>query len=80
MLTPHGLAYMADARTFLLHPGVDHPFKRSNAISTLGAIKAFIPVHLLILSATNVYKVAFSSLIGVYCNILASDLLDGFIL
>ena len=53
MVTPHGLAKLTDARMFGLHPGIDHPFKGGHAVSTMSAIKAFEPVHILVLSADD---------------------------
>src|SRR6266702_3203843 len=83
MVTPHGLASMTDARMFGLHPGIDHPFKGGHAVSTLSAIKAFEPVHILVLSAQQSnctlcrqHDCFSSTLIGDYCIMLVSNLLD----
>jgi hypothetical protein len=45
MVSSHCLAHVPNARTLHLHPGIDHCFQRRCAIPTLGAIKAFKPVH-----------------------------------
>lgn len=49
MLTAYTLAHMPDTWMFLLHPGIDHGFKSGHTIATLRAIKAFKPVHRVIL-------------------------------
>lgn len=49
----HTLTHVPNARMVFLHPDIDHSLKRSHAIPTLGAIKAFKPVQFLILSTSN---------------------------
>jgi hypothetical protein len=50
MIGAHALAHMANTWVLLLHPGVDHRFQRYHIIAALGTIKAFKPVHRLLLS------------------------------
>src|SRR5579884_781331 len=45
MFPSHGLAHVPNARPLRLHPCIDHRFQSGHTITTLGAIKAFKPVH-----------------------------------
>jgi hypothetical protein len=53
VIAAHTLAHMANARMLFLHPGVNKLLKRVHAVSTEGAVKAFKPVHILILSGKS---------------------------
>src|SRR6266446_5124851 len=81
MITTHRLAYMTDARMFRPHPGVDHLLKRRHAISTLGAIKAFVSVHHPYPFGLAVHRCTISASQSVFyidrkhCNILPENLL-----
>src|SRR5689334_23339212 len=79
MVAAHTLAHMPNAWTFPLHPGVDRSLKRSHTVTTLSAIKAFKPIHQVILSAskrTSVLHHATSITIKIerYCNISSRNL------
>lgn len=52
MVAAHALTYMPNAWMFPFHPDIDHCLKRGHAIPTLCAIKAFEPVHPVVLSAS----------------------------
>src|SRR6266849_6084109 len=62
MLSAHALTDITNAWAFSLHPGIDHRLQCRHIISALSAIKAFEPIHLLVLSDEH-YKYATQSCI-----------------